>query len=88
MERRIGKRRGLSAQLPKDLLDELVSYSLQSGYNKGQVIISALKQYLAIKNEERAFKQEHPGRRVKTRVVLEALPAHDEAQKAASVLIY
>ena len=67
---------------------KLEEYCRESGYNKTQVVISALNQYLAIKQEEESFKSQHPGRKVKTRVILEALPTHNEDQKMASVLIY
>jgi len=47
-----------------------------------------LKQYLSIKQEEDAFKAEHPEHRVKARVVFDALPKEDENSRMASVLIY
>ena len=87
---RIGKskRRALNVIVPDELAYDLNEYCADSGYSKTQVLISALRQYLAIKEEEHFFKLAHPQRRVKSRVILEALPVENETQKMASVLIY
>ena len=81
-------RRTLNVTIPGDVYRDLEQYSDQSGYNKTQIVIAALQQFIAIKHEEASFKESHPDSRVRSRVVLESLPREDDAPRMASVLLY
>ena len=81
-------RRSLNTNVPEALFLELEDFCKESGYSKTQAVIGALTQYLAIKQEERIFREMHPTRKVKTHVTVEAVARENEPQKKASVLIY
>lgn len=78
----------VNANIPEDLSNELEQYCQYSGYNKQQIIIVAISQFLEVKKQEREFKEDNPNRKVKSRIVLETQPLEDDRQRLASVLLY
>ena len=81
-------KRTLNTNLPQELFADLVDYCAVAGQTRNQVLQLALNQYLAIKREEQSFRNQHPSRRIKTKVTVEAIAKKYEPQKKASVLIY
>ncbi|MDJ0836932.1 MAG: hypothetical protein QNK37_10480 [Acidobacteriota bacterium] len=81
-------RKALNANIPMDLFGDMEQYCNESGYNKTQVLISALTLFLTLKHEEQRHKRKYPGRRISTQITLEAQSQTEEEQKIASVLIY
>ncbi len=82
------KKRPLNTNIPENLFLDVERYCKDTGYSKTQIVIAALTQFLAIKGEEMDFKATYPDRRVKSRIVVEAMPREDEEQRMASVLLY
>ena len=88
MIKKAKQRRQLNLNLPEDLMDQIDQICEEMAYNKTQLVIKALEIYVGIHLEKKVLEHKFPDKRIRSKVLLEALPTDDEQQEKAAFILY
>lgn len=78
-------RKALNTELPVDLVNDVTRFAEAEGMTKKEVVYNALRQYMTIKQNEKAFRKQNPDDMVRAMVVFQT---YDDQGAESRVQVY
>ncbi len=80
--------RKINVELSTDIAEELDYYVKKLRKSKKELVLDALKNYVAQKKQEEVFKNDNPGVRYQVKLSIDPIEQGTNPYEKASVLIY